>query len=1049
MAAQLLSFVSRLTLFVALGVAAGPLGAQSVAFKRVPLPEATTLGHISAITQDRHGFMWLATHTGLYRYDGYRWTSYWNQSPTPGYLIGNRSECVYADPEGYIWVGAYASGLHRFDPVTGSFTKIKLDVRDSSARHHTFVTALTPDRRGNLWVGTHEGLYRLHRQTGRVTHYRHDPRNPRSLSNDRVWVIYEDRRGTLWVGTGTPWERPREAGGLNRFDPQTGTFTRYLHDPLDPNSLAANPVRALLEDSRGTFWVGTFGDGLHAMDREKGTFRRYPSDTTRPSVLSRPFPADGDFTRDGVSFVHEDPSGALWIGAYNAGLVRYEPATAKVTRYNPDPSHPDALGEKGPWAVYTSREGVLWIATFGGGGLYRVDPFQKTIPHYPTGARVNAFFQEPSGVHWLGTTHGLLRRDPRTGRGQRYGHDPRNPRSLANDTVTALCEDRQGSLWVATRGGLHRFDRRTGTFTRYRHDPAKPAGLADDLIYSLYPDWQGYLWMSLPEGLDRLDPRTGQFTHYRLPPAGSVKSVIDRPMVEDAQGNLWVSGYGGVCRLDPRTGRVQRYLADGNFPSMYRDHRGEVWLGAIQGVFRQGRTAGDFKRFRDPVTGVWIPPVVSITEDLDSALWLSTGTGLLSLDKDRRTLRAYGSAYGVNGRGIVTKKAYRGPAGELFFGTEQGYYVVAPRQLGRDHQPPQVVLTDFRLGDHSVKPGPDSPLPAPLPQAAAITLPYDQNTFTFDFAGMHYGNPEQNQHLFRLDGYDEEWRRAGNEKSASYYNVLPGKYTFRVKAASSDKAWAEKKITVVVRPPWWKTYWAYLGYGVLAAGLTGFAYRSVIRRERLQADLKIRQVEADKLRELDQAKSRFFSNISHELRTPLTLIQGSAAILREGEKKETPARKGHYELLERNTVRLLQLIGQLLDLSRLEAGKLALQPRPGDLMHFLRAVVYAFASLAERQRVEYRVSIPAGSWWAHFDADKLEKIANNLLSNACKFTPAGGTIWVEVTLEWVPDPPVCRCVLRVADTGIGISAAQLPRVFERIYQPHYAATRTSEGSGGG
>ncbi len=482
MAAQLLSFVSRLLLLVALGGAAGPLGAQSVAFKRVPLPETTTLGHISAITQDRHGFMWLATHTGLHRYDGYRWTSYWNQSPTPGYLIGNRSECLYADPEGYIWVGAYASGLHRFDPVTGTFTKIKLDVRDSSARHHTFVTALTPDRHGNLWVGTHEGLYRLHRQTRRVTHYRHDPRNPNSLSNDRVWVIYEDRRGTLWVGTGTPWERPREAGGLNRFDPQTGTFTRYLHDPRDPNSLAANPVRALLEDSRGNFWVGTFGDGLHTMDRGKGTFRRYPSDTTRPSVLSRPFPAGGDFTRDGVSFVHEDPSGALWIGAYNAGLVRYEPATGKVTRYNPDPSHPDALGEKGPWAVYTSREGVLWIATFGGGGLYRIDPFQKTIPHYATGARVNAFFQEPSGVHWLGTTQGLLRRDPQTGHGRRYGHDPRDPGSLANDTVTALCEDRQGTLWVATRGGLHRFDRRTGTFTRYRHDPTRPAGLADNLI---------------------------------------------------------------------------------------------------------------------------------------------------------------------------------------------------------------------------------------------------------------------------------------------------------------------------------------------------------------------------------------------------------------------------------------------------------------------------------------------------------------------------------------------------------------------------------------
>ena len=1049
MAAPLLSFVSRLALCVALAVMTAPLPAQPLAFKPVPLPESTTLGHISAITQDRHGFMWLATHTGLHRYDGYRWNSYWNQSPTPGYLIGNRSESVYADPEGFIWVGTYASGLHRFDPATGVFTKIKLDARDSSGRHSTFVTALTPDRHGNLWVGTHEGLYRMNRKTRRVTHYRHDPRDPSSLSNDRVWVIYEDRQGTIWVGTGTPWERPREAGGLNRLDPRTGTFTRYLHDPNDPASLAANPVRAILEDSRGTFWVGTFGDGLHTMDRRTGKFRRYPSDSTRPSALSRPFPADGNFTKDGVSFVHEDHAGALWIGAYNSGLVRYEPATGKVTRYNPDPDNPEALREKGPWAVCTSREGILWVGTFGGGGLYRVDPLQKTIPHYQTGAQVNAFFQEPSGVHWLGTTHGLLRRDPGTGHVRRYAHDPRDPGSLTNDTVNALCEDRQGTLWVATRGGLHCLDRQTGKMTRYRHDPNQPGSLAHNLIYSLHQDRQGGIWMSLPEGLDRLDPRTRRFTHYRLLPAGSVKSVIDRPMLEDGQGNLWVTGYGGICRLDPVTGRVQRYMADGNFPSIHKDHRGEFWLGAIQGIFRQGRTSGDFARFRDPTTGTWIPPVVSIAEDLDLALWLSTGLGLICLDKDRKTIRTYGSEYGVNGRSIVTKKAYRGPAGELFFGTGTGYYVVVPRELGRDRQPPQVVLTDFRLGDHPVKPGPGSPLAVPLSETAAITLLHHQNTFAFDFAGMHYGNPGQNPHLFRLEGYDRDWRRAGSEKSASYYNVLPGKYTFRVRAASSDKAWAERTIAVTVRPPWWKTSWAYLGYAVLAAGLTGFAYRNVIRRERLQADLKIRQVEADKLRELDQAKSRFFSNISHELRTPLTLIRGSAAILREGEKKESPARKGHYDLLERNTGRLLQLISQLLDLSRLEAGKLELQPKAGNLTHFLRAVIHAFGSLAERQQVEYRVSIPDGSRWAYFDADKLEKILNNLLSNACKFTPSGGTIAVEVLLEVLPGGSVYRCVLRVSDTGIGISEAQLARVFDRFYQADDSGTRAYEGSGVG
>lgn len=1023
--------------------------AQTISFMPAPLPEETSFGVITGITQDKQGFIWISSNSGVFRFDGYRWTSYIN----PASQVNNRNECIFADENGLIWVGTFSKGLFKVDASTGIFTHVPLGSReDSLKRGNSFVTVLTKDRNGKLWIGTHNGLYHLDRKTGHYIHYGHDPTDSQSLSHNHVRVIYEDRSGTIWVGTGSPWESVPGEGGLNRFDPKTGKFTRYLHDPLNANTLAHNQVRAILEDSRGAFWVGTFGDGLHTMDREKGTFRRYPVDTLHPQTLSRPFllttilgpVAVGFSTKDGVTFIHEDAAGNLWIGANRSGLVHYEPKTGTVTRYNPKPGYPGALQEDGPWWAHSSQEGIVWISTFFG-GLYRVDPLKKPIPYSHMGFPVVAFAQDTSGFHWLGTARGLIRRDAKTGLLQRFAHKPNDSTSLSNDTIRSLIRDRQGVLWVGTLNGLNRFDMATQRFTRFLHAAGDHNSLRGNQIHKLYQDRKGMVWVGLDEGLDRLDPPTGKAIHYTLI-GGPNKATRITALLEDKAGNMWVGvSTNGIYRLTPQSGKYEHFMGDAIVFTICQDHRGVLWVGTGGGLFYWDAALGDFKPFINPNTGKGMPPMENIVEDNNHSLWLSTPIGLISLNKSRTEVQIYGKDYGVNGdQHILPFAIHKGPTGELFFGTRTGYFTVTPGQLTRDTQAPQIAVTDFKIQEVSVKPAADGPLREPLSVAKQITLPYHQNSFTFDFAAMHYASPGQNRHLFRLEGYEDSWRRVGSEKTAYYYNVPPGTYTFRVKAASSQQVWAEKAITVVVLPPWWLTIRAYIGYAVLVVIMLLLARNQIIRKERLKSNLRIKQVEADKLRELDSLKSRLFSNISHEFRTPLSLIRGTIEKLFKKEASEE--RKSDYQLIDRHAGRLLQLVNQLLDLSKIEAGKLQVDRQPLDITDFIKQLAGTFVSLAESKSITYRYYLLGEATYVEADADKLQKVVTNLLANAFKFTPSGGSVILRTTLETSPDHASTLHVT-VEDTGIGISTSKLPHIFERFYQVDNSNTQPYEGTG--
>jgi signal transduction histidine kinase/ligand-binding sensor domain-containing protein/DNA-binding response OmpR family regulator len=1023
------------------------LGQEPVWNKESP-PKGVAWGGIYGIAQDPDGFIWLATSAGLHRYDGYRYVSYYHDPDKPNSLAYNRTETVFVSRNGKVWVGTVSKGLDRFDPITKTFTHFTHNPDDPGSLNDNNISSILEDRQGVIWVGTEKGLHRYHPETGKFTRYLHIPHDSTSLSYNQISSLFEDRQGRLWVGTGSYWVLDHDKGGLNLFHPENGTFTRYLHDPGNPNSLLNNKVRALYEDNQGTFWVGTLGDGLHTMDRNKGTFTRHQYDPKQPDKLSRS-PIRGD-KKDGITFIRQDATGVIWIGTLGSGISRFDPNTGKMlhsiiseTKSNPPIPDNDVY-----WA-HNLKEGVLMIGSLKG-NLYRINPIWENFVYRKVGLSTHGIFEEAEGKIWVATIKGLKVYEQIDGGFPGAEIKIPLPNRLKTEMHSVILKDREGVIWIGGENGLWRRDPINHLFTLLTHDRMSPTSIGEGRVFAIHEDREGFIWVGTENGLNRMDPKTGFFTRFNHDPKdpNSLSNYFVSTIWEDKSGNLWVGTYAGLNKLNRKNGTFQHYLSRAQFISAIKeDVTGRLWVGSfVFGLYYYDPGKDDFFRYREKSTGEPIfTRVLGMVPDDQGNLWVSATAGLAKLDQEGNLAATYGEEAGLNPEIFSPLAICKGNKGQIFLGDFTGFFTFFPEKIKVNKVPPEIRLTDIRIFEKPANPKIWGTPGTPLSQAEKIELAHDQNTLTFDFAGIHYTNSSENRHFYLLENYDLDWRQAKTPPSVSYHQVPPGQYVFRIKAASSEGVWAEKGIAILIHPPWWRTWWAYGGYGLLFLTALLLARRETVRRERQRAGQRLQQLEAEKLREVDTLKSRFFSNVSHEFRTPLALIQGTAEKLTK-EDRTFPERLPSYGLIHRSSERLLQLVNQLLDLSRLEAGKLSLQPEPGEVLNFVTLLASSFASLLEDKGLRYTYRVPQETLWVLFDKDKLEKILVNIISNAGKFTPSGGEVALEVEVE---RPNLAEVVLHItlSDTGEGIPAGLVERVFERFFQADSSLTRNHEGAG--
>lgn len=1057
--------------------------AQQISFTRVTPGAGTLMGLVTGITQDPQGYMWFAAQ-GLHRYDGYHWKTYINDPLDSNSITSNKLESVLAARNGTIWVGTFGSGLDRFDPASGIFSHYKHVANDATSLSNNIVTSVLEDHLGNIWVGTHGGLNRLDPKSGKFVRYLHNPADPGSLSNDQVRVLYEDRQGTLWVGTGSPFAADQGVagqGGLNRLDRKTGKFTRYMHDEADPQSLTDNKVRAIMEDSRGNFWVGTAHNGVHMMDRRKGTFRRPFNLESQRERLRRPIEQEGEFA-DHITFIHEDGTGAIWIGSFLSGLYRYDPQTHAVKHFESGTEAISRAGEPGPWQIFSSRDGVVWMSTWEG-ILFRIDPYRRSIPHFYEGIPVYAFLQEPSGDLWLGTSNGLVKTTP-TGAKHRYLHEVNNPRSLTDNIVLALYRDKQNVLWVASRFGLNRYNKKDNSFKRYQFEYGNPASISAGEIHRMLEDRHNNFWVGTTEGLNLMDRASGKFTHFQNDPkdSNSISQNFVTDIVEDRNNNLWVGTWntGGINRINLQNKKVTRYLHGASVISVYEDSRGTIWAGSEEGLYRFNKAADKFDRFIDLSTGLGPVNVTAILEDAQQNLWVSTFAGILKISRSRAETSIYGVNHGVKAPNLIYLAGYKSPAGRLYFGDVTGYYSFQPQQMINNSKPPSVLLTEFRLADRLINPGKQSVLKEPLWQTREIRLSYDQNSFSFAFAGIHFSSPEHNRHMYMLQNYDNKWRQAGGERRAYYFNVPPGKYIFRVRAASNEGIWAERAVTIIITPPWWRTWWAIALYilcfiGIIYA-LDRFRHMRLIRRERR----RVRKREQAQAREIEKAYlelkqtqqqlvqsekmaslGELTAGIAHEIQNPLNFVNNfsevSVELLDDMEKEIELGNKEDISSLTNELKQNLKkirdhgkraefIVKGMLEHSRTSPGQKQLTDLNALADEYLRLSYQGLRAKDKSFNATIETHLDKGIGRIQIIPQDLGRVFLNLYNNAFysvqqkKLRSMNGyKPLVSLRTSRIAD----KVEIRIRDNGLGIP----PKVLDKIFQPFFTTKPSGQGTG--
>lgn len=992
----------------------------------------TTEEHISSslinhIYQDKKGFIWIATEYGLNRFDGNQFIAYKHNENDSTSLCNNYVRTVFEDSESYLWIGTM-TGLMRYHRDTNTFGRIPLFKENMQVYPH--VAQIIERTNGEIWVATsNEGIFKINKQEQSGQYIPETYRQ--NLTH--ITSILEDNEGKLWLGS--------ETEGIAIYTPGTKDIRRIRYPQITEDNISA-----LAKDPKGNIYIGTFTQGLNVYGKQSRqvTQLRYrqhqelPIKTLTQIGSTLYIGTDGkgikmyhendseinnlyidesliDLTNAKVHSIINDQDGNIWLGIFQKGVLFIPGKKNPFQYYGSKLLSQSPIGKGCVMSILQDSRKHLFVGV-DNEGIYELSPDFVRLKHYApqTGKNsvpetVLSIFEDSDKQLWIGSyTRGVARFNPATGS---CDYIP----ELINERVFSIIEDQKRNLYISTYGsGFYIYNLDTRQLANYKSAEGKQKKqneLADNWINTLYCDHEGLIWIGHFKGISCFNPKSQSFINFTSNNC-IVSNNIGYSIIESSNHTIWMGTANGLYSLDKQTKEIKRY------------------------------TTAD---------GLDNEVICGIREDKTGAVWVSTFNGISKYTPATAGFTNYYSSDGLQGSEFTRGAVFQSENGQIFFGGTGGITCFTPEEITNTIPEPRLLITDFQISNHSVNrntlSGGKPIINTALTEAADFRLSYRDNTFRISVSTLQYGNIRQTYYKYRIRELDKEWQSTPlGSNYVTYNNLQPGEYTFEVYAVTRNNQSDVRTVHITITPPWYQSWWAYLVYSLLTAGICWNIINYIRIRIRRRRDI----LELKHAEEMNEAKLQFFINISHEIRTPMTLIINPLEKLIANCKE--PEQSKVYLMIYRNGQRILRLINQMMDIRKIEKGQMRLSFRETDMVGFINDLMLTFEHTAHQKQIAFSFFHEAPEVKVWIDLNNFDKVLMNLLSNAFKYTPDGGKVSISLTAgeDKSAKNALRRYVeIKVTDSGIGIDETQKELIFERFYQINNGITHNQGGTGVG